>query len=97
MEIQLLLQLSVPRHPENRQEHLATSTRSAGSTGYLQMKKKKSGGGTRTVHIPRNASLEECQTLAEGLFFPEGKSPVGELEKMITAMGNDHCNGQFQW
>ena len=55
--------------------------------GYVQMK-KNTGGGTRTVHIPRNASLEECQTIAEGLFFPEGKSPVGELEKMITAMGN---------
>ncbi|CAH3196630.1 unnamed protein product [Porites evermanni] len=55
--------------------------------GYVQMK-KNTGGGTRTVHIPRNASLEECQTIAEGLFFPEGKSSVGELEKMITAMGN---------
>ena len=31
----LLVQLSVPRHPENRQEHLASSTRSAGSTGNL--------------------------------------------------------------
>ena len=55
--------------------------------GYLQMK-KNTGGGTRTVHIPCNTSLEECQTIAEGLFFPEGKSPVNELEKMITAMGN---------
>ena len=50
--------------------------------------KKNTGGGTHTVHIPRSTSLEECQTIAEGLFFPEGKSPVGELEKMITAMGN---------
>ncbi|XP_068726598.1 uncharacterized protein [Montipora capricornis] len=60
--------------------------------GFVQMK-SNSGGGTRTYKVPRLASLDDCQDIALSLFFPDGKSPVGPMEKMSIDIGN--FSGEF--
>lgn len=60
--------------------------------GYVQQK-KNTGGGTRAFNVPRLASLNDCKNIALNLFFPNGKSPVGNAVEMSIGMGN--FNGEF--
>ena len=60
--------------------------------GYVQQK-KNNGGGTRAFNVPRLASLNDCKDIALNLFFPNGKSPVGNAVEMSIGMGN--FTGEF--
>lgn len=42
----------------------------------------KEGGGTRNVDIPKTANKEEIVKIAEGVFFPDGKSCFGKASEM---------------
>ena len=42
----------------------------------------KEGGGTRNVDIPKTANKEEIIKIAEGMFFPDGKSCFGKASEM---------------
>ena len=59
--------------------------------GFVQQKKNV-GSGTRTFQVPREATLDDCQTIAQNLFFPNGCCADGNLEEMITAMADFSSN-----
>ena len=56
--------------------------------GRFKQNKMQQGGGNRTLHVPRHASLHDCLKMAKGLFFPNGKSPEGDESAMSFSMGN---------
>ena len=58
------------------------------TSGRFQQKKMDHGGGNRSWDVPRYASLEDCLEIVKGLFFPNGKTPVGDISSMSLALAN---------
>ena len=63
-------------------KHFCTKTKR-----YMQ-RKKNNGGGTRSLDVNKNATMEELLQLAKGLFFAGGISPAGRANSMMMNIGN---------
>lgn len=73
---------------------------SAFQTGWLHYDKKKNdyisvrtkkGGGTRDVSISMTSKANEIIAIAQSIFFPDGESVFGNLDTMVSSLGNFTC------
>lgn len=49
------------------------------------------GGGSRTISVPLNASVEELLVLFKNVFFPESKCFFGEISQMKFTLASFKC------
>ena len=56
---------------------------------YLKQVRAHSGGGTRTVNIPRDNTMESILSQAKELFFPSGVSKKGKAESFQFSVADN--------
>ena len=58
---------------------------------YVAIRMAK-GGGSRTISVPLNASVEELLALFKNVFFPDSKCFFGDISQMKFTLANFKCD-----